>query len=79
VVGVIGGLQTIAQFFIITGGVPSQDGHLNFYVTNIYIAAFNQMRMGYASALSWMLFAVVAALTMIMFKTSKWVNYGEGN
>lgn len=33
--------------------------------------------MGYASALAWVLFVIIAALTALTFKTSKWVYYEE--
>jgi multiple sugar transport system permease protein len=37
------------------------------------------MRMGYASALAWMLFAVVLALTVVQLKLSnRWVYYESG-
>jgi len=33
--------------------------------------------MGYACALAWFLFLIIAALTAVAFKTSKWVYYDE--
>ena len=45
----------------------------------IYNTAFSGMRFeyGYASALAWVLFIIVGVLTIFIFRTSKWVYYGE--
>ena len=74
VTGVIGSLQVFAQSFLLTGVAPDA---LNFYVVYVYNQAFSRMSMGYASALSWMLFIVIGLITMLIFRTSKWVYYGE--
>ena len=39
--------------------------------------AFEQLQFSLASAMSWVLFAIVAILTFLNFKMQKWVNYGE--
>jgi ABC-type sugar transport system permease subunit len=48
-------------------------------VQHIYQEAFNgAMRLGYASAMSWILFLVIAGVTGIVFFTSKyWVFYAN--
>ena len=47
-----------------------------FYVLYLYQKAFRYLQMGYASALAWILFAIVLVLTLMVFKTSsKWVYY----
>lgn len=74
VTGVIGSLQVFAQSFLLTGVAPDA---LNFYVVYVYNQAFSRMSMGYASALSWILFIIIGLITMLIFKTSKWVYYGE--
>ncbi len=33
--------------------------------------------MGYASAIAWLLFIIIAILTLVMFKTSRWVFYQD--
>lgn len=54
-------------------------GSLEFYAFYIYNLAFRDLRMGYASALAWILFIIVAIITVIIFKSSlKWVYYDEG-
>jgi len=47
-----------------------------FYAYHLFNNAFRYMKMGYASALAWVLFAIVLALTAIQLKLSKtWVHY----
>ncbi|MFD1677689.1 carbohydrate ABC transporter permease [Alicyclobacillus fodiniaquatilis] len=66
IMSVIGGLQTFTQGFIAGGldGVPA--GSLLFYGMYIYEQAFAFFNMGYASALSWILFIVTAICTALV-------------
>jgi multiple sugar transport system permease protein len=74
VMGVIGALQVFAQAFIMTGGGPVDS--TMFYVYNLFNAAFKYFRMGYASAMAWLLFIVILILTVLQLKLSKkWVHY----
>lgn len=74
IMGMIGSFQVFTQSFIITGGGPN-DSTL-FYVLYLYNNAFRFWKMGYASALAWVLFAIIMFLTWLNFKLSKrWVNY----
>lgn len=72
VMGIIGALQifTVAAFIRYT---PAAGKFMNILV---YQAGFQQFRMGYASALAWILFAVILALTLLVFRSSSaWVYY----
>jgi multiple sugar transport system permease protein len=74
IMGVIGSFQTFTQSFIMTGGGP-KDATL-FLVLYLYQKAFQQFQMGYASAMAWILFVIVMALTLLLLTTSKrWVYY----
>ncbi|MCY3019085.1 MAG: extracellular solute-binding protein [Planctomycetota bacterium] len=74
VMGLIGTFQIFAPAYLMTAGGPA-DSTL-FYAYNLFNQAFRYMHMGYASALAWILFAVVFALTMLQLKMSKrWVHY----
>jgi len=75
--GIIGSLQTFSSVYILTAGTAGTDRALFFYLMYIYGQAFSAFNMGYACALSWILFAIIAVLTYFVFKTSKWVFYGE--
>jgi multiple sugar transport system permease protein len=46
------------------------------YVLHLYLVAFRQYRLGYASALAWVLFVILLLLTLLIFKSSNaWVYY----
>lgn len=49
------------------------------YGMKLYLEAFRYFKMGYASALSWILFLIILLFTVIVFKSSrKWVYYDDG-
>jgi multiple sugar transport system permease protein len=65
--------------FIVSGngsGAPADS--LLFYSLYLYQNGFRYLKMGYASAMAWLLFLLVMACTVIILRTSKrWVNYGN--
>jgi multiple sugar transport system permease protein len=72
VMGIIAALQlfTVAAFIRYT---PAAGKFMNVL---IYQAGFQQFRMGYASALAWILFAIILVLTLLVFRSSSaWVYY----
>ncbi|HHY81714.1 MAG TPA: sugar ABC transporter permease [Clostridiales bacterium] len=74
VMGIINGLQTFTQSFIMTQGGPN-NGSL-FFVYYLYREAFELQEMGKACAIAWVLFIIIFALTMLVFRTSRsWVYY----
>lgn len=74
ITGVIGALQTFTPGYIFGKGGPGNS--LLFYVYYLFTNAFNYFKMGYASALAWILFIIVMVLTLIIFRTSRsWVYY----
>jgi multiple sugar transport system permease protein len=74
IVGVIAALQTFTQAFIITKGGPNNA--TNFVLLYLYRNAFQYFRMGFASALAWVLFIYILLLTLLMFRSSAaWVYY----
>ena len=67
-------LQTFTQAYVVTQGGPG-DASL-FYMLYLYRNAFSYFRMGYASALAWLLFAFTLALTGLLFRSARsWVFY----
>lgn len=77
-------IQTIEAFksftpsFIISGGTGGPINSTLFYTLYLYNEAFGFFRMGYASALAWVLLAIVAAFTAFSFLSSKyWVHYDD--
>jgi multiple sugar transport system permease protein len=76
IMGLIGTFQIFGQAFIMTQGGP--ENSTLFYVYHLFNNAFRYGQMGYASAMAWVLFAIVLVLTVIQMKLSKrWVHYGE--
>lgn len=74
ILGIINTFQTFTNAFIATNGGPL-DATL-FYVLYLYRRAFQFFDMGYASALAWVLFLIVLACTLLIFRTSgRWVFY----
>jgi len=74
IVGLIGNFQVFAPALIMTQGGP-QDATL-FMVLYIYRNAFEYSKLGYAAALSWLLFIIVIILTGLQFRLSgRWVYY----
>jgi len=77
IMGIISSFQVFTQGYVMTQGGPSNASL--FYVLYLYWNAFNYFRMGYASALAWVLFAVIMAMTLLVFRSSSaWVYY-EGS
>ena len=73
----INALQNFTAAFVVTRGGPIKSTYL--LGIKLYEDAFSRYSMGYASAQSWVMFAVIVAFTIIVFKTSdKWVFYNDG-
>jgi multiple sugar transport system permease protein len=66
--------QILAPIIVITSGGPAKSTYLYSYLE--YENAFKFLKMGYASALSWVMFAIILIITLIIMKSSrKWVFY----
>lgn len=76
IMGVIGSFQVFTQAFVMTQGGPHNA--TLFYVLYLYQNAFQFLKMGYASALAWLLFAFILIATLIQFRFSGWVYYEAG-
>lgn len=73
----INAMQEFTAAFVITNGGPMKATYL--FGVKIYNDAFINFHMGYASALSWFLFAVMLLLTYLLFRGSgSWVHYEDG-
>ena len=75
VISLINGFQVFDQVYAMTGGGPN--GASEVVVQQIYDLTFRYGRAGDASALSWMLFVVILAVTLIQVRGQRrWVTYG---
>lgn len=76
-------MQTITAFmaftqaFVITQGGPNDA--TNFYALYVYNHAFKWSNMGYASAMSWLMLALISLITFILFKSSKFWVFSEAD
>ena len=84
IIGIISAFQTFTEVYVIftpTGGegsVGPQNAAL-VYPIYLYRNAFQYFRMGYASAMAWLLFVIIMVLTALMFRfQSRWVYYEGG-
>jgi multiple sugar transport system permease protein len=76
VMGVIGGFQAFAQALIMTSSTGAPEQSTLFYVLQLYNVGFMDLRMGYASAMAWVLFVIILGLTFMATQLSKrWVTY----
>ena len=78
VMGIIGSLQIFAlPYVMFPGGQPARSTY--FFSMYLYDTAFLFQRMGYASAMGWVMFAITLALTLLALKFSaKHVHYEGG-
>lgn len=76
VMGIIGAFQQFTLPYTLTQGQGTPANSLTFYVMYLYDNGFKFFKMGYASAMAWILFIIIMALTAVVFTTSKrWVHY----
>ncbi len=75
-------MQTIQAFqnftsaFVVTNGGPNKATYV--LGMKLYTEAFSNFKMGYASAVSWVMFVLIMLMTVILFGTSKfWVHYND--
>ncbi|MGO4185326.1 spermidine/putrescine ABC transporter permease [Paenibacillus sp. FSL A5-0031] len=68
ITGIIGTFQSFAESFIITQGGPN--GSTMFYSLYLYQNAFQYAKMGYASAMAWVLLVIALVFTLVLFKVS---------
>jgi len=80
VIGIIGTFQYFTEVYVLTanssGGLGGPADATLFYNIYLYNNAFRYLDMGFASALAWVLFAIVLLLTLLVFRSSAaWVYY----
>jgi len=78
IMGIIGSLQVFAvPYVMFPGGAPARSTY--FFAMYLFDNAFQFQRMGYASAMGWVMFFIILLLTMLSLKVSeKHVHYEGG-
>ncbi|TJY42474.1 sugar ABC transporter permease [Cohnella pontilimi] len=75
IIGIISSFQAFTQSYVITKGGPDWNSY--FYVYYLFDTAFFHFRMGYASALAWVMFVIVFLLTLLSLVLSRKLVYYE--
>jgi multiple sugar transport system permease protein len=84
IMSMIGSFQTFDSAFVISTARAGQIGaplkSTLFYLLHLYQEGFGFLNMGYASALAWVLFIIILAVTVVINRSSKrWVFYSGGS
>ncbi|MDL2301697.1 sugar ABC transporter permease [Lachnospiraceae bacterium OttesenSCG-928-D06] len=70
-------LQNFTSAFVITNGGPLKS--TNVLGIKLYKEGFSYFKMGYASAISWVVFVMILVVTLVLFRSSSaWVYYDDG-
>lgn len=69
ILGLVQGMQTFTQVYVLTNGGPLNATLL--LPLYIFQNAFTELNVSYAACLSWLLFVIVVALMVLVFKTTK--------
>ncbi|OIV36337.1 ABC transporter permease [Mangrovactinospora gilvigrisea] len=78
VMGLIATFQVFNEAYLMTSGGP--DNATLFYNYYLWRTAFSDGRLGYASALAWVLFLIVVVATALVFRSARrWVYYETGD
>ena len=76
VLEIIHAFQAFTSAFVISSGRGGPSDSTLFYTLYLYQRGFVDFRMGYASAMAWLLLVVIGAITLLLFRTSRrWVFY----
>lgn len=74
IISLINSFQVFDQVWVMTGGGPA--GASSVVVTEVVRNAFSYGQFGYAAAMSWLLFVVILAITIVQFRLQRrWVTY----
>ncbi|MCI9143226.1 MAG: response regulator, partial [Lachnospiraceae bacterium] len=69
-------LQNFTSAFVITNGGPMKSTYV--LGMKLYKEGFSYFKMGYASAISWVMFVIIMIVTLILFRSSSmWVHYAD--
>ena len=78
ITGLIGSFQVFTPAYIMGGASRwGTSKHLRFYVLHLYLKGFQEGKLGYASALAWVLVVISAIVVIIIYSTSEQYVYYE--
>ncbi|GAA3758049.1 multiple sugar transport system permease protein [Spinactinospora alkalitolerans] len=72
----VNAFQVFTSSFVVSNGTGGPAGSTLFYTLYLYQQGFTQFRMGYASAMAWMLVLGAGLVAVLLFRLSRaWVYY----
>lgn len=78
VMGLIKSVQTFTSIYILSEGTGQPGDSLLVFSLHLFLSAFADLEMGYASAMAWVTFVILVVITMLLFRSSKhWVHYSN--
>ena len=76
IMGMIQSVQAFTQIYIVSEGQGEPAGASLMLSLHLFLSAFQDLDMGYASAIAWILFVILVVATSLLFRTSRhWVHY----
>ncbi|MCC7353619.1 MAG: sugar ABC transporter permease [Anaerolineae bacterium] len=81
VMGIIAAMQSFTSFFVLLSDlgytIQAPPGEIGLiFMVYLYRNAFWEFRMGYGSAMAWVLFVIILVMTLLVFRSSSsWVHY----
>jgi ABC-type sugar transport system permease subunit len=77
VMGLIQSVQAFTQVYLVSEGTGKPANSTLMLSLHLFLSAFGDLDLGYASAMAWLLFVLLAAATWLLFRSSRqWVHYG---
>jgi len=78
VMGLIRSVQTFTSIYVMSEGTGQPGESLMTVSLRLFISAFADFEMGYASAIAWIMFVGLMLCTVLLFRTSRqWVHYRQ--
>ncbi len=76
IMGLIRSVQMFASVYILSEGTGQPGNSLLMFSLHLFLSAFADLEMGYASAMAWVVFVLLVVSTLTLFRTSRyWVYY----
>ncbi len=79
VMGIIDAMQAFAQAYVVSEGTGEPGGATLLVSLHLFLSAFRDLEVGYASAMAWLLFVLLTIATALLFYSApRWVHYRGG-
>jgi multiple sugar transport system permease protein len=76
IVGIIQSVQAFTQIYLVSEGRGAPNGSTLVLSLHLFLAAFSELEMGYASAIAWLMLVVLVLITVMLFRSARhWVHY----